>query len=72
MEYETYKGYELWGHVIVRRDKLQSRVGYAASGTVMRHRRLVEASGVLDVFYDEPTAIQAGLAWARAWVDTHG
>ncbi|RKP49562.1 hypothetical protein [Pararobbsia silviterrae] len=72
MEHEIYKGYELWGHVIARRDELQSRDGYAASGTVMQDRRLVEASGVLDVFYDEAAAIEAGLAWARAWVDTHG
>lgn len=72
MEQEIYKGYVLWGHAITQRDEIHARECYAASGTVTRDRKLIEASGVLDVFENESAALQVGLAWARAWVDTHG
>jgi hypothetical protein len=65
MKAETYKGYSIWGHAIPEGH------AYLASGTVMRDRRLVEASGVLGSYETEEDAMLAGLDWARAWVDNH-
>ncbi|CAN7585995.1 hypothetical protein LJR230_004157 [Trinickia sp. LjRoot230] len=65
MEMERYKGYEIWGHAIVRGD------GFAASGTVMQHNELVQGSAILAVFDTEEEARAAGAEWARAWVDCH-
>lgn len=45
---------------------------YTASGTITRERKLIEASGVLGVFDTEEEAQNAGLSWARAWVDSQG
>ena len=71
MEQEAYKGYVLWGHAILQQDVSSASTRYVASGTVMQERRLAEASGVLGAFDDELSAQEAGLAWARAWVDSH-
>jgi len=64
MDAERYKGFAIWGHAI------QQGHGFAASGTVMQHNRLVEASGVLGTFETEEDAALAGLDWCRAWVDS--
>jgi hypothetical protein len=72
MERETYKGYVLWGHAIAQQVEILTPDRYAGSGTVTRDNQLVEASGVLDLFDSEDAAQDAGLSWARAWVDTHG
>ena len=72
MQTELYKGYAVWGHAIAQQEKLLERERYAASGTITRDNKLVEASGVLDVFDSEQEAQDAGLSWARAWVDSHG
>ena len=72
MQTELYKGYAVWGHEIAQQEKLLERERYAASGTITRDNKLVEASGVLDVFDSEQEAQDAGLSWARAWVDSHG
>lgn len=66
MEAEIYQGYAIWGHAIVQGD------GYAASGTITRGNKLVEGSGVLGIFETDEEARLVGLAWARAWVDSHG
>lgn len=65
METERYKGYEIWGHAIVRSN------GFAASGTIIRNNKVIEASGVLAIFETEDEARAAGTEWARAWVDYH-
>nr|WP_184132714.1 hypothetical protein [Paraburkholderia atlantica] len=44
---------------------------YAASGTIMRDKKFVTASGVLGLFDAAQDAEEAGLAWARAWIDSH-
>lgn len=72
MERETYKGYVLWGHAIAQQADILTPERYAGSGTVTRDNKLIDASGVLDVFSSEDAAQEAGLAWARAWVDTNG
>lgn len=72
MQTELYKGFAVWGHAISQQEKLPERERYAASGTITRDNKLVEASGVLDVFDSEQEAQDAGLSWARAWVDSHG
>jgi hypothetical protein len=72
MEQETYRGYMLWGHAIAQQEALLTPDRYAASGTVTRDQKFIEASGVLGLFDTEDEAQGAGLAWARAWVDNHG
>ena len=72
MQTELYKGYAVWGHAIAHQEKLLEHERYAASGTITRDNKLVEASGVLDVFDSEQEAQDAGLSWARAWVDSRG
>ncbi|KDB06991.1 hypothetical protein LIG30_3789 [Burkholderia sp. lig30] len=71
MEAETYNGYQIWGHAILQQDEILQPERYAASGTITQHNKLVEASGVLGVFDTEDEARLAGLAWARAWIDSH-
>jgi hypothetical protein len=72
MERQTYQGYVVWGHAIAQRADVLQRERYAASGTITRDNKLVEASGVLGTFDSEQEAQNAGLSWARAWVDNHG
>ena len=72
MPQATCKGYVLWGHAIEQQEEVLAPERYAASGTITRKRKFVEASGVLGVFDTEEEAQDAGLAWARAWVDSHG
>lgn len=71
MEQEKYKGHLLWGHAIAQQEELLEPERFAASGTITRDQKFVEASGVLGFFYTEQEAQEAGLAWARAWVDAH-
>jgi hypothetical protein len=72
MNQETYKGYLIWGHAIAQQSDILTPELYAASGTITAGTRLVEASGVLGTFETEQQATDAGIAWARAWVDSHG
>lgn len=69
MESETYRGYVLWGHVI--REQQGTLESYAASGSVTKAGKFIEASGILGVVDSESAAEQIGLEWARAWVDNH-
>jgi hypothetical protein len=71
MEAESYQGYQIWGHAILQQDEILQPERYAASGTITRNNKLVEASGVLGVFDTEEEARLAGLEWARAWIDSH-
>jgi len=72
MEQASYKGYVLWGHSIQQQGGFLAPERYAASGTITEDRKFIEASGVLGVFDTEEEAQDAGLAWARAWLDSHG
>ncbi|WDD91801.1 hypothetical protein Bsp3421_001751 [Burkholderia sp. FERM BP-3421] len=72
MEAETYLGYQIWGHAILQQEEILQPERYAASGTITRANKLIEASSVLGVFDTEDEARHAGLDWARAWVDSHG
>lgn len=72
MQQATYKGYVLWGHAIEQQDEVHAPARYAASGTITRDRKFIEASGVLGVFASEEEAQDIGLSWARACVDSHG
>ncbi|CAL8473635.1 hypothetical protein [Caballeronia sp. S22] len=65
MNAETYKGYQIWGHAIPQEGR------FAASGTVTSGVKLVEGAGMLLMCDTEEDARAAGLAWARAWVDSH-
>jgi hypothetical protein len=71
MEAQTYHGYQIWGHAILQQDEILQPERFAASGTITQNNRLVEASGVLGVFDTEDEAREAGLEWARAWIDGH-
>jgi len=71
MQQEEYKGYALWGHAIAHQDELLAPERFAGSGTITQDRKLIEASGIIGVFETEQEAQGAGLAWARAWVDSH-
>ncbi|NPT34267.1 hypothetical protein [Paraburkholderia xenovorans] len=68
MQQATYKGYVLWGHAIEQQEEVLAPERYAASGTITRERKFVEALGILGTFDTEEEAQDAGLAWARAWV----
>lgn len=72
MERETYRGYTVWGHAIAQQQDLLEPEKYAAGGTITRDTKFVEASGILGVFDTEDEAQEAGLSWAKAWVDNHG
>ncbi|CDY74650.1 hypothetical protein BGLT_03592 [Caballeronia glathei] len=69
MQSENYEGYSIWDPR-KQADILQLK-RYAGSGTITRNNRLIEASGVLDLFDTEEEAQYAGLSWARACVDNH-
>ncbi|MFM0096374.1 hypothetical protein PQQ87_12225 [Paraburkholderia nemoris] len=72
MQQATYKGYVLWGHAIEQQEEVPAPERYAASGTITRDRKFVEACGVLGVFDTEEQAQDVGLLWAKACVDSHG
>jgi hypothetical protein len=71
MQNELYKGFAVWGHAIQEQREILERERYAASGTVTKGGKFVEASVVLGVFDSEDAAQECGLSWARAWVDNH-
>ena len=62
----------MWGHAIAQQADILTPERYAGSGTVTQDHKLINASGVLDLFNSEDDAQASGLAWARAWVDTNG
>ena len=70
MRSENHKGYTLWGHSILQEEDGSQRKRYAASGTITLENKVIEASGVLGQFSTDDEAEQAGLRWARAWVDS--
>ncbi|ACC75954.1 hypothetical protein PPMP20_17955 [Paraburkholderia phymatum] len=71
MKSEEYRGYTLWGHAILnQREETTARERYAASGTITKEGKIVEASGVLNNFDTEDEAELAGLLWGRAWVES--
>ncbi len=72
MQTENYRGFSLWGHAILQQEDVLQAERYAASGTITRETKFTKASGILGVFNSEEEAVSAGLAWARAWVDSHG
>ncbi|CAB3774627.1 hypothetical protein [Paraburkholderia humisilvae] len=58
-----YAGYPIRGYAIPEQNR------YAASGTIARGLRVVEASRVLGYFTAEQDAQVAGLEWAKEWID---
>lgn len=72
MQSQSYHGYKVWGHAILQQEDILLPERFAASGTITRDGKLIEASGVLGHFPSEEDAQHAGLDWARAWVDAHG
>ncbi|WP_144109047.1 hypothetical protein [Paraburkholderia sp. BCC1886] len=72
MESEIYHGYNVWGHAILQQEDILQPERYAASGTITRGGKLIEASGILGYFDFENEAQHVGLDWARAWIDSHG
>jgi hypothetical protein len=72
MESQSYHGYSVWGHAILQQEDILQPERYAASGTITLKGKLVEASGILGYFDTDGEAQQAGLAWARAWIDSNG
>lgn len=71
MESETYKGFNIWGHAILQQEEVMQPERYAASGTITKGTKLIEASGILGFFDADDDAQLAGLDWARAWIDNH-
>ncbi|SKC69422.1 hypothetical protein [Paraburkholderia hospita] len=61
----------VWGHAIREQQDILERERYAASGTVTKGGKFIEASGILGVVDTEEEAEHMGLEWARAWVDGH-
>jgi hypothetical protein len=72
MQADELRGYALWGHAIKEQGDVRHSTRFAASGTITRDKKFVEASGVLGLFDAAQDAEEAGLAWARAWIDSHG
>ncbi|REG59328.1 hypothetical protein B0G80_2074 [Paraburkholderia sp. BL6669N2] len=71
MQSQNYHGCDVWGHAILEQEGMLQPERYAASGTITKGGKLIEASGVLGHFESEEDAQLAGLDWARAWVDAH-
>ena len=71
MQTEKYRGYTLWGHAILEQADMSRPTQFAGSGTVTRGVKVVDVSGVLGTFGTEEEAESAGIAWCRAWVDSH-
>jgi|GEM_PF-822427 len=65
MQTESYKGYAVWGQAIREQQDILERERYAASGTVTKGGKFIEASGILGVMDSESAAEQVGLEWAR-------
>ncbi|MEX3934217.1 hypothetical protein AB4Y32_20860 [Paraburkholderia phymatum] len=61
MERQTYLGYVVWCHAIAQQEDLLQPERYAAGGTITRHNKFVEASGVMGTFDSEQEAQDAGL-----------
>lgn len=55
------KGYVLWGHTIEHQEEVLAPERYAASGTITRDWRFIDASGVPGVFDTEEEAQEVGL-----------
>ncbi|WP_368623399.1 hypothetical protein [Paraburkholderia sp. BR13444] len=70
MQADVFCGYSLWGHAI-EEGEVRPTSRYAASGTITRDKKFVEASGVIGLFDAAQDAEEAGLAWARAWIESH-
>jgi hypothetical protein len=68
----TFADMRFWGHAIKEQNDIRHSTRFAASGTITRDRKFVEASGVLGLYDAAHDAEEAGLAWARAWTDSHG
>jgi len=64
-EPELYNGYEVWG-------MLSRRMEATPLAAITSGRKFIEGSGVLATCGPEGEARAIGMAWARAWVDTHG
>ncbi|SFT82876.1 hypothetical protein SAMN05192563_1004228 [Paraburkholderia aspalathi] len=60
----------LWGHAILQQKDILHPERYAASGTITKDNKVIEASGVLGEFDTGEEAELAGIQWARAWVDS--
>ncbi|EUC16601.1 hypothetical protein PMI06_004826 [Burkholderia sp. BT03] len=56
MQGEKYRGYVLWGHALLQQEDIPQAERYAASGTINRDTKVIEASGVLDTFVSEEEA----------------
>lgn len=56
MESGSYRGYRIFGHAILKEEDILSPERYAASGTITRDTKMIEASGVLGVFETEEEA----------------
>lgn len=61
----------VWGHAIREQQDILERERHAASDTVIKGGKFVDASGILDVVDSESEAEHIGLEGARAWVDSH-
>ena len=57
---------------MLQKDGIMRPERFAASGTVMRDSKAIEASGVLEAFDTDEQAEEADLSWCHAWVDNHG
>jgi hypothetical protein len=62
MQHETDKGYALWGHAVPEGGS------FAASGTVTRGKKLLQACATPGLGWTEEKAHAIGLACAREWV----
>ncbi|WP_027802694.1 hypothetical protein [Paraburkholderia dilworthii] len=71
MQADEFRGYALWGHAIEAHEHIRHSTRFAASGTITRDRKFVEASGALGLFDAAQDAEEAGLARARGWIDSH-
>jgi hypothetical protein len=67
MSPQPYKGYAVWGFAKANDDGT-----YEATGSVSNGKTLLEGSDSLGNRDTFEAAVEAGLAWAKAWVDDHG
>jgi hypothetical protein len=71
MRTEKYRGYPLWGHAILQQEDNPRTERFVGSGTITRDTKVVHVSGIFGHFGTEEDAENAGIAWCRAWIESH-
>lgn len=67
MDFIIYNGYVLHGHARPMADGM-----FEATGVVEQDGKVIESSDPLGYYPAFESAVEAGVGWAKSWVDQHG